>query len=324
MRFLPIVLALTLPALPALAADEVMQPRVVISMRQYLVNGSSRIHLYLYAMDGTFQRSLTNDQGFNDLDPVFSYEGDSIRFTRQPLDKAHAAQAGSYVLDLASRTLRRYDPKSDYFPRNPCEELTGAASKLSPSWVTIAADVYHSPDGKYVITQTATGQRISDAPDDAGEHTYSVQVNGKSPVPMAGLPGFIPMQELNGYESLFIGNGSPYIYAAGMDMVFMRHHLDSTDGEEVWGLDLTTMTGAKISNNGASIYHPPSAPGVFIISEALYQPLGKTGHTVNCSYLEWWDARLKEVRFGPDLSVCCSAAVFGGIQRNVVLSGTSE
>ena len=290
-------------------------------MRQYLISGSSRIHLYLYAMDGTFRKALTNDQGFNDLDPVFSYEGDSIRFTRQAADKAHTSQEGSYVLDLGSGAIRRYDPKSDYFSRNPCEELTGAFSKLSKGWIDIDANPYHSPDGKYVITQTATGQRISDASDDAGEHTYSLQVDGKAPVSLAGLPGFISTQELDGYESLFIGNGSPYVCATGMELIFMRHHLGSTDGEEVWGLDLTTLTGAKISSNGASIYHPRSVPGVFVISQARYQPLGNTGHTVDCSYLVWWNARLKEVRFGPDLSVCYSAAVFGGDQENVVILG---
>jgi hypothetical protein len=321
MRLLAMTCALVLWALPALAVDDLKHPQVVISMRQYLVSGASRIHLYLYTMDGTFQKALTNDQGFNDLDPVFSYEGDSIRFTRQPADKAHAAQAGSYVLNLASGALRRYDPKSDSFSQNPCEELTGSFSQLSQGWIDIDADLYHSPDGKYVITQTPTGQRISNAPDDAGGHAYSVQADGKAPVSMAGLPGFITTQELDGYESLFIGNGSPYVCAAGMELVFMRHHLGSTDGEEVWGLDLTTMTGAKISSNGASIYHPRSGSGVFVISEARYQSLGNTGHTVNCSTLEWWDARLKEVRFGPDLSVCYSAAIFGGINQNVIIPG---
>jgi hypothetical protein len=321
MRLLVITCALALSMLPAFSADDLKQPLVVISMRQYLINGASRIHLYLYGMDGSFQRALTNDPGFDDLDPVFSYQGDSVRFTRQPADKAHLGQAGSYVLNLASGALRRYDPKSDFFNRDPCEELTGAFSKLSQGWLDLDIPPYHSPDGKYVITQTLTGQHLSDAPDDAGEHTYSVQVDGKAPVALAGLPGFIPTQELDGYESFFIGNGSPYVNAAGMPLVFMRHHLGSTDGEEIWALDLTTMTGAKISNNGASIYHPRSAPGVFVVSDARRQPLGSTGHTVDCSYLEWWDARLKEIRFGPDLSVCYSAAVFGGWNQNVIMPG---
>ncbi len=105
-----------------------------------------------------------------------------------------------------------------------------------------------------------------------------------------------------------------------MEVVFLRHHMGSTFGEEIWGLDLTTMTGAKISQNGAEFFHPPSAPGVLAISEARYLPLGSTGKTVDCSYLEWWDAHLKMVRYGPDLSVCYSAAIYAGDRnRNVVV-----
>jgi hypothetical protein len=294
-------------------------PSVVISMRQYLIEGSSRIHLYLYGMDGVFKKALTNDPGFNDLEPAFDYEGKTILFRREAADKAHETQAGQYVVDVASGTIRRYDPKNDYFSRNYPDMFDSAFAPGSKGWVNINASVYHSSEGQFTISANPNPKPDTYAPPDNPGNIWSVQQGDKPALAVAGLPGFIPAQDIDYYESFFIGNGSPFITAPGMTLAFLRHHLGSTDGEEVWGLDLTTMKGAKISGNGAAIYHPPSAPGVYVVSDALYQPLGKTGKTVNCSYLEWWDAHLKETRFGPDLSVCDSAAIYAGENANVVI-----
>ncbi len=295
---------------------------VVISMRQYLIEGSSRIHLYLYAMDGTLKKALTNDPGFNDLDPVFDYDGKSILFTRDAVDKTYATQSGRYIVDIASGAIRPYNPKEDFFSRDYPDMFSPAFGAGSKSWVNINTESYHSPDGKYTISSKPNPKPDSDAPPGNPGLIWSVQEGDKPALAVAGLPGFIPMADIDNYESFFIGNGSPFISAPGMELVFLRHHLNSTDGEEIWGLDLTTMTGAKISGNGAAIYHPPSAQGVYVVSDALYQPLGKTGKTVNCSYLEWWDAHLKETRFGPDLSVCSSAAIYGGDgNSNIVIPG---
>jgi hypothetical protein len=277
-------------------------PCVVISMRQYLIEGSSRIHLYLYGMDGVFKKALTNDPGFNDLNPVFDYEGKAILFTREATDKAHETQAGQYIVDIASATLRRYNPKEDFFTRSYPDMFESAFAPGSIGWVNIDASAYHSPDGQFTLTAKPNPKPVAYAQPDYPGNIWSLQQGDKPAFAVAGLPGFIPAAEIDGYESFFIGNGSPYITAPGMALVFLRHHLDSTDGEEIWGLDL-----------------PPSVPGVYVVSNALYQPLGKTGKTVNCSYLEWWDAHLKETRFGPDLSVCDSAAIYAGENANVVI-----
>lgn len=325
MRYL-LLLSILIPGLaglnglPARADDTAW---VVVSMRQYLIEGSSRIHLYLYSFDGKFQKVLTNDPGFNDLNPVFSDDGKSILFSREAADKAHASQAGKYELDLASSTIHRFDSRNYYSTYSLIDRFSSAFGPGSDGWLNIDAKMYQSPDGRFSITENENPARDKTDPESGNEHVYSATTPGKQPVLLAGLPGFIPTNEIDGYESFFIGNGSPYIMSDDMALVFLRHHLGSTDGEEIWGLDLTTMKGAKISPNGAEIYHPPSAPGVFIVAEARYLPLGATGKTVNCSYLEWWDPHLKETRYGPDLSVFYSAAIFGGGEYKTVTIGDS-
>ena len=284
---------------------------VAVSMRQYQLQGTSRIHLYLYSFEGTFKKALTNDSGFNDLNPVFSEDGKSILFTREAADKAHASKAGRFVMDLGTGAIRTFNATNDNgnFPKGFCEQFATAFATGSEGWLNIDAKSYQSPDGRFCITEKDNPPAQGSPTSDNG-HVYSVTATGKQPVLIAGLPGFIPANDVDCYESFYIGNGSPFMTGGDMEVVFLRHHLGSTDGEQVWGLDLTTMTGAKISQNGADIYHPPSAAGVFAVSQALYLPLGNTGKTVDCSYLEWWDAHLKMARYAPDLSVFNSAAIY--------------
>jgi hypothetical protein len=314
LRVFALLLVWFIPAFARADNDQL----VVVSMRQYLIQGESRIHLYLYAFDGTFKKALTDDKGFNDLNPIFSDDGKSIYFKREAADRGHAVGAGEFVLDVDKGSIRRYDLKHDFFSKGFCDRFESAFSPDSDGWLNLDSPSYQSPDGKFSITEKQL------PPEKFGNetghpHNYDVAATGKPSIPMAGLPGFIPADEVDGYESFFIGNGSPYITDGDMEVVFLRHHLNSTEGEQTWALDLTTMTGAKISNNGAEIYHPPSAPGVFVVSQARYLPLGNTGKTVNCSYLEWWDAHLKMLRYGPDLSVFYSAAIYGGTMYKKVV-----
>lgn len=309
-----ILLSLSLAVVPGLAGDHL----VVVSMRQYLIKGSSRIHLYLYAMDGTFKKALTSDDAFNDLNPVFSADGKSVRFTREAASSTHPARTEKYLLDLDSGAIRPCDPGTDFFSRVTCDQFSYAFGAHSEGWLNRDTGFYQSPDGKFTLRQEASAK-------EDGPCTYQVAATGKDALPVAGLPGFIPQDESSFYDNFQVCNGSPFVTdGSGMELVFLSHHLGSTDGNQMWGLDLTTMQGTKISENGATIYHPPSASGVFVISEARYQPLGDTGKTVNCSYLMWWDAHLKPVRYGPNLSVCYSAAIYGGLENTSVVVGGED
>src|SRR5256885_3299618 len=56
---------------------------VVIAIRYLQAEGVSHSHLFLYRDDGKFLRQLTNDDSGQDVDPVFSPEGEVIVFTRE-------------------------------------------------------------------------------------------------------------------------------------------------------------------------------------------------------------------------------------------------
>ena len=63
---------------------------IVIGIRYLQAEGTSHSHVYVYREDGKFLRQLTADDSGQDVDPVFSPEGEIIVFTREkpgsPLD----------------------------------------------------------------------------------------------------------------------------------------------------------------------------------------------------------------------------------------------
>jgi hypothetical protein len=292
---------------------------VVVSLRQYQLQGPSNIHLYLYGLDGTMKKVLTKEPGLNDRDPIFSYDGKTILFTRYATDAKHRTQAGKYVLNIENGAIRPYNfatSEDSYNAWSSLDRFEGAFAEGSEGWLNLDSSSYLSPDGKFHITRTA-----NPAPKGEGNIYFLSEGEGK-PVPMESLPGFMPPDEIDGYESFLVSNGSPFISGGDFAAVFLRHHLGSTDGEQIWGLDLHARRWTKVSENGAIVYHPPSAAGVFVDTDERYQPLGKMGKTVNCSYLEWWDAHLKPSRLSPPLSVFYSAAVFHKAGDTVIIEDT--
>jgi hypothetical protein len=289
-------------AVSILRADETL---IVASIRPYQLVGASNIHLYLYGLDGTLKKQLTNTIGCNDVNPSFSYDGKSISFTRQSTLAKTASDAGLYQLDLATGSLTRAKEDDSYF-NVPVDLLDYSFAVPTDSWNVAEKNDCLSPDGIYRITL-----KPMPAPDrnvnPPMQHLLSVR--GQPAVDVATLSGF-PADIAKDYYGLEQLNGTPFVTASGYVAVFLVHHLDSTDGDQIWGLDLSSLHWTKMSQNGGEIYHPPGAPGVFFACASLYEPLGKSGKTVNCCYLEWWDNHFKVTKLTPPLSVFYSAAVF--------------
>jgi hypothetical protein len=300
-RGLAVLLALALLGAPA-RTDETL---IVASIRQYQLAGPSNIHLYLYGLDGTLKKQLTHTAGCNDLDPFFSWDGKTVYFTRKSTSAKTARQAALYQVDLATDAI---SPQKDYYPfvSTPTEVLKYSFTLPSDSWNVSEKSDCLSTDGLYRITLKPLPPPDADV-NPPLQHLLSVR--GQPAVDMATFPGF-PADEAKDYSGLEQLNGSPFVMGPNFAAVFLVHHLDSTDGDQIWGLDLQSQNWTKMSQNGGTIYHPPGASGVFFAADSLYEPLGKTGKTVNCCYLEWWDNHFKMTKLTPPLSVFYSAAVF--------------
>jgi hypothetical protein len=279
---------------------------VAASIRQYQLIGASNIHLYLYGLDGRLKKQLTSTAGCDDLDPAFSCDGQSLYFIRKSTLPSTTREKGLYKLDLVTNTISRAS-EDDYFCNIPMETLEYSFALPADSWNVSEKAECLSLDGKYCITIQSLSAKAQGV-NPPTRHFLSVS-NGPL-TDMATLSGFMPTDQVDGYESLEQLNGTPFVTGPDFQAVFLVHHLDSTDGDQIWGLDLQTRKWTKMSENGGTIYHPPGAGGVFFAEESLYEPLG--GQTVNCCYLEWWNAHLQMTKLSPPLSFFYSAAIFHG------------
>jgi len=315
---------LAIMTLTGLAVAKGDTPFVVVAIRQYQVVGTSNVHLYLYGLDGKLKKQLTDILGLDDEQPALDYDGQTVIFTRTASDTKLKAKAGRYILDLATGDLQRLSPgvthnddESGYSPELSFDQLVSWIDWPSDPKEGTGASSVSSIDSAYKLISVPK-QTTGDPGNPGATYLVKTKQDAKA-VPITDLPGFMPLEYVDNYESFYGADNSPFILGPSFATAFLRHHLGSTDGEQIWGLDLTAKKWTKMSENGGNLYHLPNAAGVFLVADSRYEPLGKTGKTVNCAYLEWWDAHLKMARLSPPLSVFYGAAFHFGQDENAVI-----
>jgi hypothetical protein len=292
---------------------------VVASIRQYQFVSPSNIHLYLYGLDGKLKKQLTDTVGCDDVDPAFTYDGKSVFFTRKSTIANTVKQSGLYQIDIGNNKITPASEDDSYISV-PMDTLDYSFGLSSDSWGVAERDDCVSDDGVYRMTQKAG------PPDQYKDSTrvHLLSISGKAPVDITTLLGFMSPEQITGYEGLFYLNGSPFVMGPGFAAVFLDHHLDSTSGTQIWGLDLRAARWTKMSENGGTIHHPPGAAGVFFVAQSRYEPLGNTGKTVNCAYLEWWDAHLQMTRLGAPLSFFYSGSIYHETKETLKIGETES
>ena len=281
---------------------------LVLSVRQYLEVGKSNIHLYQYSLDGKLVKVLTDEPGFDDLNPLFKFDGSQVMFTRVPTDAAHQGKGGLYVVDLPSGHVSplQASGREDFPSGDAFDTYDVTFSGLKGQWRNSIEDFYQSPDGKFKLTAKPFIGEDGAPPG----RKWLFQEPGKVALEFESLSGFLPDQDLTGFEDILVANGSPFAAAGDLQAIFVSQPLGSTDGDRIWGFDLLRKKWVKLAENGGTVYHMPSCPGIFVEAESRYLPLGKTGKTVDCRNLEWCDGHLTITKFAPGLSVFCSAALY--------------
>jgi len=89
-------------------------------------------------------------------------------------------------------------------------------------------------------------------------------------------------------------------------------HLNSTDGDTVFGLDLTGPRLVRLSPNWAAPIPLPGEAAFLTFTENHYVPIPGSKKTANCSYMERWDEKLDKIRYAREKSaaVCYGASMY--------------
>jgi hypothetical protein len=295
---------------------------IVIAIRYLQAEGMSHSHLYLYRDDGKFLRQLTSDSSGQDVDPVFAPEGEIIVFTREKRDSrlefwsVRPLGGDSTKLDSAPDWYEQAKT-SPYFTNRetskPADSVSPATASPESSPSPSAAGMmgerqsYKAPDGS---VELILREDPSD-PDDRvngerhGKHYVLRYLKTGIQADFGTLPGFF-----GAYEILHDRQNSDrqFLLEGLVRVAFFGLHLNSTDGDTSFALDLNGPRFVRLSPNWAAPVPLPGESAFLTLTENRYVPIPGTTKTANCSYIERWDAQLQKTRYAR----AKAAAIFYG------------
>ena len=286
----PLVLALVALAFaPAARADS----EIVIAIRYLQAVGVSHSHLYLYREDGKLLRQLTNDNAGQERNPLFSPDGSEIVFTRTVASREEA-----WSVEPLGKNLHRLERTPDWY----------TAAKDSPFFTNLDETPNREPELKQgqVRHYTAPDQSAEIVLLPAGDDSDEIDGPGHGKnyllrdlrrhqdfafVKMAGFYG--------AYDLLHTSlDGSQHFLLDGaLRVAFCELHLNSTDGDTVFALELEKHRLVRLSQNFALPIPLPGDAAFLTVKEERYVPIPKSEKTANCYVVERWDANLSRVRY---------------------------
>ena len=315
LRVLILINALAILSMQAWADAE-----IVIAIRYLQAEGTSHSHLYLYREDGKLLRQLTNDNSGQDSGPVFAPDGSMIVFTREESNNAREFWSvdplGKALKKLATAPDWYTSAKSSpYFTNAEAEESTSPNPSVSPeqsaSPTATPIPTYKSPDGSVELILHEDPTDEDDQIDGPGHGKHYLLRDLKTGVEtdFGKIPGFY------GVSGLLHNNQDKdqhFLFDGPLRLAFFDLHLNSTDGDTVFALELTGPRLVRLSPNWATPIPLPGEGAFLTFTENRYVPIPGSKKTANCSYMEHWDEKLNKIRYAREKSAarCYGASMY--------------
>ena len=292
----------------------------VIAIRYLQAEGTSHSHLYLYREDGKLLRQLTNDNSGQDSAPIFAPDGNVIVFTREKSNNAREF----WSVDPFGKAVKKLDAapgwytsakSAPYFTNVESEESASSNPSVSPeesaSPTATPIPIYKSPDGSVVLILRQDPNDEDDQIDGPGHGKHYVLRDLKTGVEteFGKIPGFY------GVFGLLHNNQNKdqhFLFEGPLRLAFFDLHLNSTDGDTVFALDITGPRLVRLSPNWATPIPLPGEPVFLTFTENRYVPILGSKKTANCSYIEHWDEKLNKIRYAREKSaaLCYGASMY--------------
>jgi hypothetical protein len=283
---------------------------VAIAIRYLQAQGTSHSHLYLYHEDGELLRQLTKDDSGQDSAPIFSANGETIIFTREKPNNVRefwsVKPRGTDLKKLDSAPDWYAQAKSSpYFTNIEPEESASAAATASPAESASPSPTpeptYKSPDGSFELILREDPNDEDDQIDGPGHGKHFVLRDLKTgkETEFGKIPGF--------YGAFDILHDSQdtnrhFLFEGPLRLAFFGLHLNSTDGDTVFALDLNGPRLVRLSPNWATPIPLPGETAFLTFTENRYVPIPGSKKTANCSYIERWDDKLNHIRYAREKS----------------------
>jgi hypothetical protein len=293
---------------------------IVIAIRYLQAQATSHSHLYLYRESGKLLRQLTNDSSGQDSGPIFSPDGETIVFTREiPNDTREFWSVKPGGTDLkkldAAPDWYAQTKSSPYFTNIEPKEAAPADATSSPaesaSATAITVPTYKSPDASFelILREDPNDEDDQINGPGHGKHFELRDLKAGTEIDFSKIPGFY------GAFGLLHDNQDQnrrFLFDGPLRLAFFDLHLNSTDGDTVFALDLSTRRLVRLSPNWATPIPLPGEPAFLTFTKNRYVPIPGSRKTANCSYIERWDEKLNLVRYArvKSAAVCYGMSMY--------------
>jgi hypothetical protein len=293
---------------------------IVIAIRYLQAAETSHSHLYLYREDGKLLRQLTNDNSGQDSAPIFAADGSVIVFTRENPNNVREFWSiephGTHLNKLdAAPDWYTSTKSSPYFTNIEPEESPSPSPAASPEESASPAETppptYKSPDGSVELVLREDPKDEDDQIDGPGhgKHYLLRDLKTGAETEFDKLPGFY------GVFGLLHDNQDKdrhFLFDGLLRLAFFDLHLNSSDGDTVFALDLSGPRFVRLSPNWAAPIPLPGEAAFLTFTENRYVPIVGSKKTANCSYMERWDEKLDNLRYAREKSaaICYGASMY--------------
>jgi hypothetical protein len=286
---------------------------IVVAIRYLQAEGESHAHLFLYRDDGTLLRQLTKENSGQDLDPMFAPDGETIVFTREIAENKFEY----WSVEPKGGGLKRLDAEPEWYANTKTSpyfvwpEMEGSGDDENAPAFGGRTQRFRAPDRSVELVLREVKGDESDSVNGPGHGKHYVLrdlKSGKS-TDFPKIPGFegaVEQLQLKGKIT------ERFLFDPPLRLAFFGVHLDSTDGDTDYALDLTNHRFVRLSKNWAAPF-PLTGEGAFLsMTYVRYVEIPGTTKTANCSYLERWDGSLKKLRFAREgtAAICYGASMY--------------
>jgi hypothetical protein len=285
---------------------------VVVAIRYLQAEGESHAHLFLYQEDGTLLRQLTKDESGQDLDPIFAPDGETIVFTREIGENKFEC----WSVEPKGAALKRLETEPEWYattkssPYFAWPQMEGSGDDESAPAFGGRSPHFRAPDGsvELVLREVKGDENDSVNGPEHGKHYLLRDLKTKKSVEFLKLPGFEGAVELLQLQD----KDDRFFFEPPLRLAFFGVHLNSTDGDTDYALDLANRRFVRLSPNWAAPIPLPGEPAFLTVTYTRYVSIPGTDKTANCSYLERWDSSLKKMRYAREgtAAVCYGASMY--------------
>ena len=307
-RIVAITLALLVVFSVARADSE-----IVVAIRYLQAEGESHAHLFLYREDGTLVRQLTKEERGQDLDPMFAADGETIVFTREIAENKFEY----WSIDPKGGVPKQLDAEPEWYsttktsPFFAWPEIEGSSDDESAPAFGERTQKFRAPDSsvELILKEVKGDEDDSVNGPEHGKHYVLRDLKTRKSTDFPKIPGFegaVEQLQLKGSKD------TRFLFDGPLRLAFFGVHLDSTNGDTDYALDLTNRRFVRLSPNWAAPFPLPGDGAFLSMTYNRYVPIPGSTKTANCSYLERWDGSLKKIRFAREgtAAVCYGASIY--------------